>query len=744
MPIAKSIQDVILGEAAYTGISDVTYADMMGIASVINNRAIALGVPAQDVVSVQGEFNAFGNRLPAGVNAYREMAEKAWADVVENGSITKSTFYSTPAATQNLPSGLVQEAAVPGGHVYFSDPLERSIKTAVGYRQPADISAVRAQVEQRLATDAEFGGSIPTPASAPEQGDEAVSEAGFDQSRFGDRPAPESFAAGMQAQRMTSDTMVSAPDVASFDASRFGARPTPTGFAEAMTAQRDFTSPADQALSAGFDTSRFGARPTPEGFAAAMAAQRTVAQPSFDMARLDPGPALSEADKALQDAMQTADAATRAAYVDPSRFAEPSVASDPFSSVMAPQEVAVSKALMSPVSLENVQAPSTNFTPTDSTVLGPEAALNVVDNRFVPSDVQAVEAAQDVTAATGINSPEHKALQAQVEKQLENPSISNPDPNAALSVPSVSTPVDVASVTTDVTAPDPNAIAAVAADQATIAGIPDVASMTTDVTAPSSTDTRTESEIAADFAQEVGAQKTSRITPQDQVRMETQMQTPAALETVDVAEQPSIAEPDEVDPNAALSTPTVTAPAVTTAITQSASNPMQSAADRALGTAMGVWNGEVQTGTATDGSTVSRLEDGRVARYNPKYDQTEYTSDEGAHWTGLVEGNKIPGLTTPAANPNAALSTPSTNPFSKAVSVVSPGGLLGGGILGKIVGLLSGLGSPTGVATAGTDGGARVADHGAPGEPGGYGPGGTGSSAGGYGSTQGKDPAGTY
>jgi hypothetical protein len=128
-----------------------------------------------------------------------------------------------------------------------------------------------------------------------------------------------------------------------------------------------------------------------------------------------------------------------------------------------------------------------------------------------------------------------------------------------------------------------------------------------------------------------------------------------------------------------------------------------------------------------------------VARYSPKYDQTEYTSDEGQSWTGLTPGNKIPSAAVP--DPNAALSQPSSNPVSRAIS---PGGFLGGGLLGKIVALLSGVNSPTGVATSGTDGGMSVAEHGPAGTPGGYGPGGTGSSAGGYGTTGGKDPKGTY
>ncbi len=705
MPIAKSIQDVILGEAAYTGVKDITYADMMGIASVINNRAIALGIDPSDVVSVKSEFNAYNSRLPAGVESYREMADQAWGDVLKNGSITNATFYSTPAATKNLPTGLEQQAAVPGGHVYFSDPYERAINTKVGYRQPQDLATVRAQVEQRQEMD--FENDIPTPASRPEEGEEAVSDAGFDQSRFGERPAPESLAEGMQAQRDYAPQVTASPDVAAFDASRFGDLPGPASLAEGMAAQRDFVAP----------------------------------QAEFDAARMAASPALSEADQALASAMQQTAASNLAANLDPARMA-PTVET----SAVDPN-VALSSNLMSPVALENVQAPAQDFAPSLSTALSPTANLNTQMSRFVPDDVQSVEGVASVeeAPATGINSPEHKALQAQVEQQLENPSISKPDPNAALSVPGISGPVDVASVTTDVTAPDPNAalsdpnaVANVAVDQAAISAPANQASASS-LAEGLSAQRMTAPEVAADFAQEVGSQKKARISPEAQVRMETQMQAPA-LETVEIAEQPTIAAPVD-DPNTALSAPVtetaITAPAIQT----SATNPMQSAADRALGTAMGVWNGQVQTGIATDGSTVSRLDNGTVARYNPKFDQTEYTDDEGATWGGLVAGNQIKAAL--AADPNKALSTPTSSAANPVTRAISPGGILGGGILGKIVGLLSGLGSPTGVATAGTDGGMRAADHGAPGTPGG-GLGGISGAVGGYGTTQGKDPAGTY
>lgn len=142
MPKARTVADVILGEAV-SGSPAKRYADMKAIASVISNRARALGVTPEQVVSNQREFNAYGKSLPAGVSAYRSMAEQALQDVSTNGPVHSGTFYATPAAAGNLPSGLQQETAT-SGHVYYSDPLNRAIGTSVGYRQPQAQTATQA------------------------------------------------------------------------------------------------------------------------------------------------------------------------------------------------------------------------------------------------------------------------------------------------------------------------------------------------------------------------------------------------------------------------------------------------------------------------------------------------------------------------------------------------------------------------------------------------------------------------
>jgi len=134
MARALTVADVILGEAV-SGSPAKRYADMKAIASVIANRARALGVTPDQVVSSSREFNAYGRSLPAGVNEYRSLADQAWQDVQTNGPVHSAMFYATPAAVGNLPKGLKQETET-AGHVYYSDPKRRAIGTSLGYRSP--------------------------------------------------------------------------------------------------------------------------------------------------------------------------------------------------------------------------------------------------------------------------------------------------------------------------------------------------------------------------------------------------------------------------------------------------------------------------------------------------------------------------------------------------------------------------------------------------------------------------------
>lgn len=130
MPIAKSVEDTVLGEALAGD-----YADILGVVSVIDNRSKQLGVSYQDVVAAKGQFDAYGKAMPAGVSKYRGLVDKAIAEVQEKGPVHSATFYATPAAAKGLPKGLAFETKT-AGHQYYSDPQNRAIGTAQGYKTP--------------------------------------------------------------------------------------------------------------------------------------------------------------------------------------------------------------------------------------------------------------------------------------------------------------------------------------------------------------------------------------------------------------------------------------------------------------------------------------------------------------------------------------------------------------------------------------------------------------------------------
>lgn len=97
--------DVLLGEAV-AGSRSVRFEDMLNIASTISNRAAATGVSMQQVVSAPNQYAAYGKSLPPGVEKYRGLAQKALEHVQTKGPVTTATYYATPSATKNLPSGL--------------------------------------------------------------------------------------------------------------------------------------------------------------------------------------------------------------------------------------------------------------------------------------------------------------------------------------------------------------------------------------------------------------------------------------------------------------------------------------------------------------------------------------------------------------------------------------------------------------------------------------------------------------
>lgn len=160
MAKVKSVVDTILGEATY-GTPQQRYADMVNIASVIANRAAQTRTTPQQVVSVRSEFNAYGKPLPSGVEKYRSLAQQALDDVLANGPKHNATFYATPKATKNLPKGLKQVAST-SGHVYFTDPQNRAIRTAVGFVKPV-ANAVQQVAKQTVNTLGDVANAVTAP-----------------------------------------------------------------------------------------------------------------------------------------------------------------------------------------------------------------------------------------------------------------------------------------------------------------------------------------------------------------------------------------------------------------------------------------------------------------------------------------------------------------------------------------------------------------------------------------------------
>lgn len=153
--VARSVVDVILGEAGGKTAAE-RYRDMVAIASVISNRARLAGVPPQDVVAVQREFNAYNKALPAGVEQYRAMAEMSLNHVQAYGPSHNGTYYATAEAAKNLPGGL-KEVARTAGHVYSEDPEFRSFRTAKGFVKP----------DPQLAAMSTKPNETPTPSPRP-------------------------------------------------------------------------------------------------------------------------------------------------------------------------------------------------------------------------------------------------------------------------------------------------------------------------------------------------------------------------------------------------------------------------------------------------------------------------------------------------------------------------------------------------------------------------------------------------
>jgi len=327
--IARSPIEVMLGEMAY-GVPDETrYADLQAIASVISNRATALGVTYDQVVANQGQFNAYGKSLPPGAAAYRSLAEAAWNDVMENGPVHPGTFYATPAAVKGLPSGLKEVTEVDGGHRYFEDPYGRAIKTSVGFRAPVDLPTARAAYAQRLAfeTATVNGEDFATPQQRPDilnvtqnpalLAGQPLSQ--FDPNISTGVPATSVLTAPPDlglAQSLQASVPAATADQIAAAASRFGEDPAAqiSSPADLQAALSRMNTPASNT----FDITQAMNDAIAASIGASAASKSSRIGTSVDPARMADNAPLSESDKALQGMMQ--EAATNAMA---DRFAGP-------------------------------------------------------------------------------------------------------------------------------------------------------------------------------------------------------------------------------------------------------------------------------------------------------------------------------------------------------------------------------------------------------------------------------------
>lgn len=716
---------------------EATWQDALAIASVMANRAQALGVTQQQVVGVQNQFNAYGKSLPAGANI--ELAQEALDNVAKFGPTTAATFYATPSAVKNLPTGLSQVSEIEGGHQFFEDPYGRAIKTAVGYRAPVDLATVQAAAAQRtayeVATATEEG--MPTPEARPDIATDRVAVAPVP------GPVAESWSAMAGAMPVSATASIE-PNVTAA-ASRMGDEPSgliasPEALTAALSRMNtpaanpiDISRAMDEAIAASVDASAASKTGRLTGNVVA----------GIDPSRMAGNAPMSDADRALQGMMK--EMATPA-VID--RFAPHVAPARAFDNITT---AGIEPGFSGTIAATGVPARTVQTqTITPGAIDSPEglaaalgsfpAAMAAQRSVVTPSLASASSLAEGMQAARSVPSEPSVAAESalstgmQMQRDFSNASASLP-PASELAKQEIApsmTPEQVsgykemaqsgfpAGITnlagtgninkfgtwTPTAAPTTDFAAEVAAANPGPKTQYDVVRSNVAKLAP---DVATPAAIQ-DAMVELGNVPVPAANPMAVQPATVEVQAPA-LETIEIAKQPAIAPPVEDMPAVTTSVPSVTK--------------SMPAVQQRQATAMDVWGGKAQTGVATDGSTVSRMDDGRIGRFDPKHNQTMFSDDDGSTWSSPVSGNQLtPATRTPTVQPD-----------------------LNHSLLSRLVSVLSGISSPTGVATRGTDGGMRTGRDGPAGAPGGWGPGGSvdnSGSAGGFGSTGGKDPEGTY
>lgn len=181
--LARTPAQVIAGEAVH-GTLQERFNDMLHIASVAENRSLSMSESLANIVSAisptgNKEFDAYNKAMPPGTRSLVGLAQQAINQVQQYGPVTDATFYATPKAVAGLPDHLKFETSTTG-HRYFSDPLNRSINTANGFKVPnpakigmkAQLATTTstipdpAAVDPSYAVDAQIAG-VPGPSSVP-------------------------------------------------------------------------------------------------------------------------------------------------------------------------------------------------------------------------------------------------------------------------------------------------------------------------------------------------------------------------------------------------------------------------------------------------------------------------------------------------------------------------------------------------------------------------------------------------
>lgn len=132
---ARSVAEVVAAEAGGKTAKD-RFSAMKDVFSAIANRAKATGQTLESVISGRRQFDAYSKKMPAGTANLVALAEKAIADVEQNGPTHKGTYYARSYATKNLPKGLTKVKTAVDDHVYYTDPKNRAIVTATGAKRP--------------------------------------------------------------------------------------------------------------------------------------------------------------------------------------------------------------------------------------------------------------------------------------------------------------------------------------------------------------------------------------------------------------------------------------------------------------------------------------------------------------------------------------------------------------------------------------------------------------------------------